>query len=99
MNKTTLHTVNQSPFSRDTLALCLAHHQAGDAIVLLEDGVYGALADQKLATLTKTTCYAIAADIDARGLKNMSLATNIELIDYDRFVQLCCDHARVHSWY
>ena len=39
----TLHTVNKSAFGSDALAACMRVARSGDAIVLLEDGVYNAL--------------------------------------------------------
>ena len=39
----TLHTVNKSPFGNGTLLSCLNHCKPGDAVLLIEDGVYGAL--------------------------------------------------------
>ncbi len=45
MNPTlnTLHTVNKSAFGSDALASCLRVSRPGDAILLLEDGVYNAV--------------------------------------------------------
>lgn len=39
----TLHTVNKSPFSSEALASCLRVVRPGDAILLMEDGVYCAV--------------------------------------------------------
>ncbi len=39
----TLHTVNKSPFATQALLSCLNHAKAGDAVLLIEDGVYGGL--------------------------------------------------------
>ncbi len=39
----TLHTVNKSPFSSEALASCLRVVWPGDAILLMEDGVYCAV--------------------------------------------------------
>lgn len=44
----TLHTVNKSAFSSDALAACLRVARPGDAILLLEDGVYNAVCDSIL---------------------------------------------------
>jgi tRNA 2-thiouridine synthesizing protein B len=37
-----LHIVNKSPYERNSLASCLAHAQAGSAVLLIEDAVYAA---------------------------------------------------------
>jgi len=39
----TLHTVNKSPFDRSSLETCLRLAGKGNAVLLLEDGVYGAM--------------------------------------------------------
>jgi tRNA 2-thiouridine synthesizing protein B len=39
-----LHTVNKSPFERNTLESCLRHAKNGSAVLLIEDGVYAAIA-------------------------------------------------------
>jgi len=39
----TLHTVNKSPFATGALVSCLNHCKDGDAILMIEDGVYGGL--------------------------------------------------------
>ena len=36
-----LHTVNKSPFERNSLEACLRLAQPGSAVLLMEDGVYG----------------------------------------------------------
>ncbi len=43
MSPGTLHTVNKSAFSSDALTSCLRVARSGDAILLLEDGVYNAV--------------------------------------------------------
>ena len=51
---TMLHIVNKSPFERNTLDTCLKHAKAGSAILLIEDGVYGALKGTASAIRTST---------------------------------------------
>ena len=96
-----LHTVNQSPFSHRALKNCLDRIQLGDSILLLENGVYGALAAQPWALQMNPAFqfYAIKEDIDARGLNTNLLLSHISLIDYTAFVQLSVEHTLVHSWY
>ena len=45
----TLHTVNNSPFERSSLTSCLDHLNAGDAVLLIEDGVVGARKSTRFA--------------------------------------------------
>ena len=46
-----LHTVNKSPFEKNSLDTCLKLSKAGSSILLLEDAVYGALAGTSVAGL------------------------------------------------
>lgn len=95
-----LHTVNKSPYGDSALADCLRVCGGHDALLLIEDGVYAALAGgawaEALRALPKV--YALAPDVAARGLEGRT-APGIELVDYAGFVQLCCEHAAVQSWY
>ncbi|HEY7885435.1 MAG TPA: sulfurtransferase complex subunit TusB [Cellvibrionaceae bacterium] len=100
----TLHTVNKSPSSHNTLLSCLAVCAHDDVILLIEDGVYAAasylptsaLLTEKISSGTRI--YALLSDIQARGLEQQ-LADNIEIIDYSGFVQLSVTHKTVQSWY
>ena len=96
-----LHTVNKSPYSHPCLTECLRVCGVDDAIVLIEDGVYAALADGEwLQTLLSKTAaiYVLQPDAAARGLVNR-LAPTIHAIDYAGFVQLCVDHPKILAWY
>ena len=44
-----LHTVNKSPFERDALGSCLRHAKKGSEVLLIEDGVYGAIKGTSLS--------------------------------------------------
>lgn len=97
-----LHTVNKSPFERNTLASCLRYAQRGASILLIEDGVYAAVSDTMFtptikAALGDYTIYALRADIEARGLQGR-LIDGITLIDYGGFVDLVTQHSAVQSW-
>jgi tRNA 2-thiouridine synthesizing protein B len=100
----TLHTVNKSPFSHKTLSSCVTCCNPGDAILLLEDGVLGALEASPLAKeLTaldqqQIDIYVLENDIKARGLAEKIMSQS-KLIDYDGFVALTLKHQRIQSWY
>ena len=95
-----LHTVNKSPFQQATLAQCIQRCADGDGIILVEDGVYGALEHNPQANkLSTINCFAIKSDIQARGLSDKSLIKKIELIDFEYFVALTCRYSLVMSWY
>ena len=71
----TLHTVNKSPFATQTLQSCLSHAKDGDAVLMIEDGVYGGMAGsrhRKSAVVADragaVTIHVLAEDLAARGL-------------------------------
>ncbi|WP_111640819.1 sulfurtransferase complex subunit TusB [Marinimicrobium alkaliphilum] len=100
----TLHTVNKSPFNHATLSQCarLCHDQ--DAIVLLEDGVYGALTSSPCATdlasllARGVALFALECDLRARGLE-ARLLPGIQVTDERGFVRLSLEHKTLQSWY
>lgn len=100
----TLHTINKSPYSNNSLSSCMKICSASDAILLLEDGVFGALKSAPEAEslqqliLFGTKIFAIDVDVKARGLTGKLIGA-IELIDYNSFVQLSIEHRCIQSWY
>jgi tRNA 2-thiouridine synthesizing protein B len=97
-----LHTMNKSPFERNTFDTCLAHLKKGHALLLIEDGVYAATqgtdAAKKLQEAMKTVqVYALQPDIEARGMQNRVL-DGVKLVDYGGFVDLAAEHPTVQSW-
>ena len=64
----TLHTVNKSPFERNALQSCIGHLMAGDAVLMIEDGVLGARKGTSAsatvqAALANGSVYALASDL------------------------------------
>jgi tRNA 2-thiouridine synthesizing protein B len=99
----TLHTVNKSPFSNGTLLSCLNHAKDGDAILMIEDGVYGAakgtaMADAVTARIGAVTVFVLEGDIAARGLNTARLIEGITPVDYAGFVALAAEHDRTQAW-
>ena len=99
----TLHTVNKSPFERNSLASCLGHTKAGDAVLLIEDAVVGArksgsFAGNLAAAGKSCAIYVLGPDLAARGMKAEDLAPGIETVDYAGFVDLAAKHDRCQSW-
>jgi len=98
-----LHTINKSPFQNSSFESCLGHVADGDAVLLIEDGVYAAIADtvpgkQIKAKKGKVSFYVLGPDIAARGLNNGSLADGIEVVDYGGFVDLVTKHEVAQAW-
>lgn len=99
----TLHTVNKSPFERNSLASCLGHAKPGDAILLIEDGVVGGRKSgsfaARVADAAKTcSVFVLGPDLAARGMKPEDLAPGVGTVDYGGFVDLVAKHDRSQSW-
>jgi len=95
----TLHTVNKSPFERNALQSCVGHLMAGDAVLMIEDGVLGArngssAAAAVKAALENSSVYALSSDLAARGIKPEQLIEGVQAVDYGGFVDLVTQHAR-----
>ena len=100
----TLHTVNRSPFEHGAFAGCLARVRPGSAVLLIEDGVLGALAASPHAARLADAAaagvevFVLGPDLDARGIEPARLAPFIERVDYTGFVELACRFARTVAW-
>lgn len=99
----TLHTVNKSPFDRPSLTSCLAHVAAGDAILLIEDGVVaarkGCAVEGALRGRARDCAiYVLAPDLAARGMKAQDMIEGVTCVDYGGFVDLAAASARVVAW-
>jgi len=98
-----LHTVNKSPFECAGLDSCLRLACKGSAILLYEDGVFGALKDTvvsaKLAAAAGNfQVYALEPDLAARGIDPAQVIDGVTLVDYEGFVDLAVEHGPVNSW-
>ncbi len=98
-----LHTVNKSPFERNSLQSCLRVATNGSAVLLIEDGVYAAMSDTESAALVteaakRLSLYALGPDIKARGIDENRIAAGIQLVDYGGFVDLAAEHKTVQAW-
>ncbi len=98
-----LHTINKSPYTHNSLQTCSQFCAEGDAIILLEDGVY-AITHPGVSTLLdeKFRVYAIEADVLARGLQKKTYQptgdNSVILITYDRFVEICVEFPKQKNW-
>ena len=97
-----LHTVNKSPYERNTFDTCLAHVKKGGAILLIEDGVYAAMKGtapaKKLEQLMKTIpVYVLQPDVEARGMQSRVL-DGVKMVDYGGFVDVAVEHTSVQAW-
>jgi tRNA 2-thiouridine synthesizing protein B len=98
-----LHTVNKSPFERNSLASCLRLADEGSAILLIEDAVVGAIEGTKVseeveAAMKSHAVYVLGPDLAARGLDESRLIDGVKVVGYDGFVDLAVEHDAVHAW-
>ena len=99
----TLHTVNKSPFSTQTLISCLGHCKDGDAVLMIEDGIYGGLAGTGLTEIiadkvNSVALYVLSPDLTARGVDASRLVLGVKGVDYAGFVDLVAKHDRTQNW-
>ncbi len=98
-----LHTVNKSPFERNSLSSCLSKSKEGSTILLIEDAVVGSLkgtkiaADITAAVANKNVCV-LGSDLNTRGFTEADIIDGITLVDYAGFVDLVAEHSNVQSW-
>jgi tRNA 2-thiouridine synthesizing protein B len=86
---TVLHLVNRPA----ALPACLAAAADQDVVLLLEDGVYAAVA----ALAPDRPLHALEPDVQARGL-DLRLAGNVTVISDAGFVTLVETHQPVVTW-
>jgi len=99
----TLHTVNKSPFGNGALLSALKHAKPGDAVLMIEDGVYGALAGSAVAgergsAADGVALYVLEGDVKARGIGADKMMDGIKAVGYDGFVDLVTEHDRTQAW-
>lgn len=94
-----LHVVNRSPATSRTYQQALAGMSADDRLLLIEDGVQGALPQlvRHYAGLDGRL-FALKEDLASRGLLGRCDAS-VQVIDVDGFVELTEEADRTVSWY
>ena len=98
-----LHTVNKSPYQSDALTTCFGLAQPGSAVLLIEDGIYGAMTNTKFSAavaIAQQCCaiYVLEPDLQARGFNSDCIMNAIQAIDYDGFVSLVEANSVVQAW-
>lgn len=98
-----LHTVNKSPFERDSLGTCFRLARRGSDVLLIEDAVYAALAGTRLEAfmreaMERYAVFALREDMDARGIDSDALISGIGIVDYGGFVDLAVRNDSVQCW-
>lgn len=97
-----LHLVSTSPWAGDGFEQCRRIVVPGDALLLLGDGVYAAMAGGPFAAAlgrltSEIDVYVLDEDCTARGVRE--LVSGVEPTDYAGFVALACSHVRSVSWF
>lgn len=97
-----LHIVNKSPTQTRSLESCLRMVMPEHAVLLIEDGVYAAIAGTPLETKVRAASinvkfFALKPDLDARGVTARVLDC-VTLVDYSGFVDLVAEHGTPNSW-
>jgi len=98
-----LHTVNKSPLERNTLESAITHAVKGNALLMIEDGVYGAMqGTQKSAMVSDAmndiSFYVMGPDLKARGMNEARIIDGIKIVDYSGFVALVAEYDVTQSW-
>ena len=104
-----LHTVNKSAFDNSALGDCLTVVSANDAVLLIENGVYGALNNSpgglahieniKQLSVSGTRFFVLQADCEARGIDGSALLPAFKTTDDAGFVALAAEASAIQSWY
>jgi tRNA 2-thiouridine synthesizing protein B len=94
-----LHLVNKSPYDTCNLSTASSIMKEGDRLLLIEDGIYGAMKNGKAASLLNGLKVSVLGpDLAARGISQDKLADGIDVIDYAGFVDLVEANDKVQSW-
>ncbi|MGD2083438.1 MAG: sulfurtransferase complex subunit TusB [Chromatiales bacterium] len=95
-----LHLVNKSPYERNSLSTCVGYVQQGDAVLLIEDGVYAAMKGGSAAAEVQglSDVSVLGPDLAARGISEDRLVEGVKVVDYAGFVDLVEAKDKVQSW-
>ena len=98
-----LHTVNKSPFERNTFDSCISMAKSGSSVLLIEDGVIASLkgtsvSDKVSKAMENVTFYVLGPDLNARGMTDDQIIDGIKVVDYEGFVDLTVEHENVQAW-
>jgi len=94
-----LHLVNKSPYENSNLDTASSIMKGDDALLLIEDAVYGAVKSGKAsAMIAGRSVSVMGPDLAARGITEDKLADGVTVIDYAGFVELVENNDKVQSW-
>jgi tRNA 2-thiouridine synthesizing protein B len=94
-----LHLVNKSPHDGCNLDTATSIMKDGDSLLLIEDGVYGAIKAGKAASLLEGRSVSVLGpDLAARGISEDKLVDGVTIVDYAGFVDMVEASDNVQSW-
>ncbi|MCE8031750.1 sulfurtransferase complex subunit TusB [Billgrantia tianxiuensis] len=94
-----LHILNRPPSSSLVYRDALAAMDATDRLLLIEDGVLGALTAQiRHFQAIEGRLFALREDLSARGLEGQCDAS-VQVVDVDGFVTLTEEADKTVSWF
>ncbi len=100
-----LHTVNKSPYEKNSLQRCFEYATDGSPVLLIENGVYAVLAAGSHASMVEEAIsqhqlrvYALGSDLKLRGISKEQMIAGVQVIDYAGFVNLAAENDKVQSW-
>jgi len=98
-----LHTVNKSPLDRNTLESAIKHATKGNSVLMIEDGVYGAMQGTQKSgmvsdAMNDISFYVLGPDLKARGINEGRVIDGVKIVDYSGFVALVAEHDATQSW-
>ena len=98
-----LHTVNKSPLDRNALESAIKHATKGNSVLMIEDGVYGAMQGTQKSgivsdAMNDISFYVMGPDLKARGIDEGRVIDGVKIIDYNGFVTLVAEHDATQSW-
>jgi len=90
-------------FSKNNAQQALNFVAEGDAILFMESSTLSLLNKSTFAKdlqkeEVKVKFYALASDLQLRGIANDELAEVIDIIDYPEFVALTLEHSVIKTW-
>ena len=98
-----LHTINKSPFENSSVSSCLSMCAKDSSILFIEDAVISVMKSTKFTEMVENSLkdfkiYALKPDLEARSLSLNNVIEGVEIVGYDKFVDLTTEHDTVQSW-
>ena len=98
-----LHTINKSPFDKNSLETCVRLASKGSSVLFIEDGIYCAMKGSTKSGIVEgvkgdLSFYVLGPDLKARGIGEDKLIDGVKVVDYSGFVKLTVENDKVQAW-